>query len=166
MRCLQVTGSCLKLDYPRDQLEIIVVDDSTDDTTDIINNYAKRFPSLIKVIRRESRKGFKAGALQEALSRSQGEFIAIFDADYVPPNDFLRRMIPYLYVSDKIAFAQARSGNLNSHSTWVTKAVSLAIDSFFLVEQEHDSQESSPSLSGDQRDFQEKRDRGCGRVVL
>ncbi len=136
-RCVvsRLLESCLKLDYPRDQLEIIVVDDSTDDTTNIINNYTGRFPDLIKVIRRESRIGFKAGALQEALSRSQGEFIAIFDADYVPPNDFLKRMIPYLYVSDKIAFAQARSGNLNSHSTWVTKAVSLAIDSFFLVEQ-------------------------------
>lgn len=136
-RCVvsRLLKSCLRLDYPREKLEILVVDDSTDDTTDIVRTYARNFPDLIKVIRRESRKGFKAGALQEALSRSKGEFIAIFDADYVPPADFLRRMVPYFYLSDKVAFAQARSGNLNPNSTWVTKAVSLAIDGFFLVEQ-------------------------------
>ena len=136
-RCVvsRLLKSCLQLDYPRDKLEIVVIDDSTDDTTEIVTRYAKDFPNLIKVIRRESRKGFKAGALQEALSRSKGEFITIFDADYVPPVDFLKRMIPYLYINDNIAFAQARSGHLNTNSTWVTKAVSLAIDGFFLVEQ-------------------------------
>lgn len=127
--------SCLRLDYPRDKLEIMVIDDSTDDTTEIVKAYASRFPNLIKVIRRLCRRGFKAGALQEALSRSRGEVIAIFDADYVPPSNFLRRMVPYLYVNDKVAFVQARAGHLNSHSTWVTKAVSLAIDGYFLVEQ-------------------------------
>jgi cellulose synthase/poly-beta-1,6-N-acetylglucosamine synthase-like glycosyltransferase len=131
----RLLDSCIRLDYPREKLEILVIDDSTDKTTDIVNDYCSRFPSIIKVIRRHSRQGFKAGALQEALRRSQGEFIAIFDADYVPPPDFLRRIIPYLYISEDIAFVQARVGHLNSHSTWVTKAVSLAIDGYFLVEQ-------------------------------
>jgi len=131
----RLLNSCVQLDYPREKLEILVIDDSNDDTTEIVRAYSARFPDLVKIIRRHSREGFKAGALQEALSRSQGDFIAIFDADYVPPRDFLRRMIPYLYVSNEIAFVQARVGHLNSHSTWVTKAVSLAIDGFFLVEQ-------------------------------
>lgn len=127
--------SCLRLDYPREKLEILVIDDSVDGTTEIVKAYSNRFPDLVRAIRRRSREGYKAGALQEALGRSKGDFIAVFDADYVPPPDFLKRMIPYLYVDDKIAFAQARVGHLNSHSTWVTKAVSLAIDGYFLVEQ-------------------------------
>jgi len=127
--------SCIRLDYPQEKLEILVVDDSTDDTTGIVKSFSARFPNLVRVIRRQSRRGFKAGALQEALNKSRGDFIAIFDADYVPPRDFLKRMIPHLYTDDQIAFAQARVGHLNSHSTWVTKAVSLAIDTFFLVEQ-------------------------------
>ena len=83
----RLLNSCVRLDYPREKLEILVIDDSTDDTTEIVKAYSARFPDLVKVIRRHSREGFKAGALQEALSRSHGDFIAIFDADYVPPRD-------------------------------------------------------------------------------
>ncbi len=127
--------SCLRLDYPRDKLEILVLDDSTDKTTEIAASYAEKFPHLVKLIHRDNRKGFKAGALQGAISRTRGEVIAIFDADFVAPPHFLRQLVPYLYAEEKIAFVQARVGHLNSHSTWVTKAVSLAIDGYFLVEQ-------------------------------
>ncbi|MFH0848822.1 MAG: glycosyltransferase [archaeon] len=127
--------SCVRLDYPRNKLEILVLDDSTDETTNIVASYAAKFPGLVKLIHRNNRNGFKAGALRDALAITKGEVIAMFDADFVAPPYFLTRLIPYLYTDDKIAFVQARLGHLNSHSTWVTKAVSLAIDGYFLVEQ-------------------------------
>jgi cellulose synthase/poly-beta-1,6-N-acetylglucosamine synthase-like glycosyltransferase len=127
--------SCTQLDYPRERLKILVLDDSTDQTTAIAESYANRYPSLVSVIHRDNRNGFKAGALQEALDITPSDVIAVFDADFVPPPHFLKSLIPYLYADDRIAFVQARVGHLNSHSTWVTKAVSLAIDGYFLVEQ-------------------------------
>jgi len=127
--------ACVNLDYPREKLEIIVIDDSNDGTTEIARSYEVRHKDLMRVLHREKRDGFKAGALQQALKASTGEFIAIFDADYVPKPNLLKEMIPYLYVDERVAFVQARCGYLNRESSWITKAYSLAIDGYFLIDQ-------------------------------
>ena len=87
------------LDYPKNLLEIQVLDDSNDETTEIADNVSAKWQKLgidIKVIRREDRSGFKAGALKHGLEIAKGKFIAIFDADFIPSTDFLRKTVPVL----------------------------------------------------------------------
>ena len=127
--------ACVALDYPRDKFEVIVVDDSTDSTTAVAREFEAKYPGLVKVIHREDRIGFKAGALQLALEKSAGEVITLFDADYVPPHDFLRKMVPYLYVSDNVAFVQSRWSYLDGQFSWIAKALSLGIDVYAFVDQ-------------------------------
>jgi len=127
--------ACVTLDYPRDKFEVIVVDDSTDSTTAVAREFGAKYPGLVKVIHREDRTGFKAGALQLALEKSAGEVITLFDADYVPPHDFLRKMVPYLYVSDNVAFVQSRWSYLDGQFSWIAKALSLGIDVYAFVDQ-------------------------------
>lgn len=131
----RLLDACCKLDYPHDKLEIIAIDDSSDGTTKIAKEFESKNPGLVKVLHREDRSGFKAGALQYALENSKGEFIALFDADYVPPRNFLRKMIPYLYVDDKVAFVQSRWSYLDGQFSWIAKAISLAIDVYAFVDQ-------------------------------
>jgi len=131
----RLLSACVGLDYPREKLEIIVVDDSTDGTTKIARGFEMRYPGLVKVFHRKDRVGFKAGALQLALGNSTGEFIALFDADYVPPIDFLKRMVPYLYANEKVAFVQSRWSYLDGQFSWIAKALSLAIDVYAFVDQ-------------------------------
>lgn len=132
----RLLDSVIAVDYPRDKLEIIVVDDSDDGTTELLRSYEDRYPGLVTVIHREQREGFKAGALQAALLRSRSEFVAIFDADQMPTSDFLRRMIPYLCLDNTIAFAQARPVYLHDGKSWVARALSLGMDAYAFVEQE------------------------------
>jgi cellulose synthase/poly-beta-1,6-N-acetylglucosamine synthase-like glycosyltransferase len=127
--------SCLKMDYPADRLKIIVIDDSDDGTTDIVRSFEKKFSNIVKVIHREERVGYKAGALQTALENTNSDFVMIFDADYIPPPDLIRRLVPYIYLGDDVAFVQTRSTYLNLRQTWVTKAVSLAIDGYGIIDQ-------------------------------
>jgi cellulose synthase/poly-beta-1,6-N-acetylglucosamine synthase-like glycosyltransferase len=127
--------SCLKMDYPADRLKIIVIDDSDDGTTDIVRSFEKKFPSIVKVIHRKERVGYKAGALRTALENTNSEFVMIFDADYIPPPDLIRRLVPYMYLGEDVAFVQTRSTYLNLRQTWVTKAVSLAIDGYGIIDQ-------------------------------
>jgi cellulose synthase/poly-beta-1,6-N-acetylglucosamine synthase-like glycosyltransferase len=127
--------ACVGLDYPRDKLEIFVIDDSTDGTTDIAQEFQANYPGLVKVIHRENRTGFKAGALQLALEKSGGELIALFDADYMPPVDFLKRMVPYAFVNEKVAFVQSRWSYLDGQFSWIAKALSLGIDVYAFVDQ-------------------------------
>jgi len=132
----RLLNSVVATDYPHDKLEIIVVDDSNDGTTELLHSYHERYPELVTVIHRQGREGFKAGALQTALVRSKSEFVAIFDADHVPPADFLRRMIPYVYSDKTIAFAQARPTYPHEEKSWVTRALSLGMDAYAFVDQE------------------------------
>jgi cellulose synthase/poly-beta-1,6-N-acetylglucosamine synthase-like glycosyltransferase len=131
----RLLAACVGLDYPQKKLEILVIDDSTDNTTRIAREFETKYPRLVNVIHREERTGYKAGALQAALGRSRGEFIALFDADYVPPKDFLKKMVPYLYVNDKVAFVQSRWSYLDGQFSWLAKALSLAIDVYAFVDQ-------------------------------
>ena len=132
----RLLDSVLAFDYPRDKLEVIVVDDSTDDTPHLLQSYRERTPELITIIHREKRDGFKAGALQTALDRSRGEFFVLFDADHVPANDFLRMMVPHLCSDNMAAFVQARQSYLHDVDSWVARALGLGTDAYAFVDQE------------------------------
>ena len=126
-----------KLEYPSDKLEIQVLDDSTDDsvlqTSKLINQIAQTGID-IKHITRTNRVGFKAGALKEGLAIAKGEFIAIFDADFLPEKDWLLKTIPY-FKNDKIGVVQTRWGHLNKKYSILTKIQAFALDAHFTLEQ-------------------------------
>jgi cellulose synthase/poly-beta-1,6-N-acetylglucosamine synthase-like glycosyltransferase len=132
----RVLNAVCDIDWPWDRLEIQVLDDSDDDTTSIIARHAERLRRQgvqIAHVRRGLRTGFKAGALAHGLSLTDAPFIAIFDADFVPQRDFLRRMLG-VFEDPSIAFAQARWGHLNERYSWLTRVQALAIDFHFVVE--------------------------------
>lgn len=120
--------SCLKLDYPMDKLEIIIVDDSTDETIQILRDYEWRYSPRVKVIHRSERVGYKAGALNEALKHSRGDFILVLDADSVPEPDFLKRTIPLLLADSRLGFVQGKAGYINASASWLTRAFALIND--------------------------------------
>ena len=125
------------LDYPTSKLQIQVLDDSTDETATVIAHLVAELQAQgtpIEHIHRRDRTGYKAGALAAGTATARGEFIAIFDADFVPPADFLRRTIPEFHDAD-VGFVQARWGHLNRDQSWLTRVQALAIDGHFLVEQ-------------------------------
>ena len=133
----RVIQAAANLDYPAEKLQIQVLDDSTDETVDIARRAVTHLQEKginIDHIHRTDRSGFKAGALQAGMESATGEFIAIFDADFVPPADFLRRVLPHLQEPD-LAFVQARWGHINQDYSWLTFLQSLAIDAHFMVEQ-------------------------------
>ncbi|MDE0465185.1 MAG: glycosyltransferase, partial [Caldilineaceae bacterium] len=124
-------------DWPADRLQIQILDDSTDDTSQIIANsvaFHRRNGIDITQIHRTVRTGYKAGALREGLAHARGEFIAIFDADFVPPPDFLQRTISP-FDNPEVGCVQARWGHLNANVSRLTLAQSLGIDGHFIVEQ-------------------------------
>ncbi|HEX9317719.1 MAG TPA: glycosyltransferase [Nitrososphaeraceae archaeon] len=126
-----------KIDYPKELIEIQVLDDSDDETSEVIDSLVDSFIQEgydIKVIRRNSRVGFKAGALQNGLKVAKGEFIAIFDADFIPPTNFLERVIPY-FSNSKIGLVQCRWGHVNEGYSVLTGAQAVSLDLHFLVEQ-------------------------------
>lgn len=127
-----------RFDYPRDKLVIQVLDDSTDDTTQIV---ARKLETLtargfrVQHLRRRERDGFKAGALALGLCLCDGEFIAIFDADFLPAPDFLRMTLPHLLADAQVGIVQSRWGHLNADVNDLTRAQKLSIDTHFVVEQ-------------------------------
>ena len=133
----RVLDAVSALDWPAGRLEVQVLDDSDDDTTSIIARRAARWRGdgiRVTHVRRGTRAGFKAGALAYGLKLTEAPFIAIFDADFVPPRDFLRRTIG-VFEDPSIGFAQARWGHLDEGYSWFTRIQALAIDFHFLVEQ-------------------------------
>ena len=133
----RVLDAVSALDWPAGRLEVQVLDDSDDDTTSIIARRAARWRGdgiRVTHVRRGTRTGFKAGALAFGLKLTEAPFIAIFDADFVPPRDFLRRTIG-VFEDPSIGFAQARWGHLDEGYSWFTRIQALAIDFHFLVEQ-------------------------------
>lgn len=126
------------LDYPLDRLEIQVLDDSTDDTTSIIEETIAQLAGaglLIKHLRRGSRHGYKAGALAYGLGLSDAPIIVVFDADFAPDPDFLKQVVPVLLADDKIGMVQTRWSHLNRDQSMLTRAQALALDAHFVVEQ-------------------------------
>ncbi len=125
------------LDYPAEKLSIQVLDDSTDETIALARArvaFHRERGVNIEYVRRPVREGFKAGALAYGLQSAPGEFIAIFDADFVPPRDFLRRVMPR-FRNPQVGMVQARWGHLNDTANPFTRAQALALDGHFVVEQ-------------------------------
>ncbi len=127
------------LEYPAELLEIQVLDDSTDETSQILAGAVeekKRLGFDIEHIRRQNRDGFKAGALRNGLEYASGEYIAIFDADFLPPPDFLFRVIPHLMADPDLGLVQARWEHLNHDYSLLTRIQALALDAHFAMEQQ------------------------------
>ena len=126
------------IDYPQEKLEIQLLDDSTDETTEIAEAriaYYKARGFDIKLIRRNSREGYKAGALKEGLKIARGEFIAVFDADFIPKPDFLKATLPHFYSDEKIGLVQTRWEHINSEYSFLTRVQAMALDGHFVIEQ-------------------------------
>lgn len=124
-------------DYPRDRFEVHIVDDSTDETVEIVRKKVEHYKQLgyqIEQIRREKRQGFKAGALKDAMPFAHGEFIAIFDADFVPRTDFLRQTIPH-FQNDQVGVVQTRWEHINQDYSLLTQLQALQLNVHFTVEQ-------------------------------
>ncbi len=129
--------SVCHIDYPKNLLEVQVLDDSTDDTVDIASAIVARMQAAgidIVHIHRTNRRGFKAGALREGLNTAKGSLVAVFDADFIPGPDFLKESIPY-FQDPQIGMLQTRWGHINSDYSLLTRAQSIGIDGHFGVEQ-------------------------------
>lgn len=133
-----VIDACANLDWPRDRFELQVLDDSVDDTKGIVDERADYWRARgvdVRIVRRTVRTGYKAGALAHAAQTARGEFHALFDADFRPEPDFLRRTMGW-FADERVGAVQARWGHLNREWSWLTRAQSVVIDAFFLGEQE------------------------------
>lgn len=131
-------------DYPKEKLCIQILDDSDDDTYDILEDLAVSYKKKgfdIHHVRRENRKGYKAGALKYAMKSAKGDFVAIFDADFIPPTWFLKKAMTY-FCNPKIGLVQCRWGHVNEKYSALTKAQALSLDFHFLVEQKAKSNSS------------------------
>jgi cellulose synthase/poly-beta-1,6-N-acetylglucosamine synthase-like glycosyltransferase len=127
------------LDWPRDLLTIQLLDDSNDLTTDIAGHAVSRLRArglTVDHVRRADRSGFKAGALAAGLARCDAPYVAVFDADFVPPSDWLRRAMAALLAAPRAAFAQSRIEWGNGEANWLTRAQRLMQDAHFAVEQD------------------------------
>jgi len=125
------------LDYPSDKLEIQVLDDSTDESLQTTKEHIERLQKTgldIKHVTRTDRSGFKAGALKEGLIEAKGEFIAIFDADFLPEPNWLQRTVPY-FIDRNIGVVQTRWGHINRDYSLLTKVQAFALDAHFTLEQ-------------------------------
>ncbi len=126
-----------EMTYPRELLEIQVLDDSTDETTEIAELAVRRHAARgfnISYLHRVDRRGYKAGALEAGLKCASGEFVAIFDADFIPSSDFLLRTLPYFATDDRIGMVQARWGHINHDYSLLTKIQSILLDAHFVLE--------------------------------
>jgi cellulose synthase/poly-beta-1,6-N-acetylglucosamine synthase-like glycosyltransferase len=133
----RVIDAVFAFEYPYGKHEIQILDDSTDETSQIIAQkveHLKGLGVLIEHIRRSDRQGFKAGALKYGMETARGEFLAIFDADFIPPEDFLLKTIPFLLLNPQVGFVQGRWGHLNRGKNLLTRIQALVLDSQFVVE--------------------------------
>ncbi|HRI31935.1 MAG TPA: glycosyltransferase family 2 protein, partial [Candidatus Kapabacteria bacterium] len=124
--------------YPKDKLEIQVLDDSTDETVEVTRRLVEEYAAQgfdIKHIHRIDRTGYKAGALKHGLAMARGEFVAIFDADFVPKPDFLEMTVPH-FQNDNVGMVQTRWEHLNEDYSFLTRAQALALDGHFVIEQQ------------------------------
>src|SRR5271157_3455658 len=125
-----------KLDYPREKLDIQLLDDSTDETVEVARILVDRYAALghpVTYIHRDNREGFKAGALAEGLKTAKGEFVAIFDADFVPPPDFLLQCIHH-FTDPAAGMVQTRWTHINRHYSLLTEVEAILLDGHFVLE--------------------------------
>ena len=136
---LRVATAACALDWPHDRLTIQLLDDGTEANHAVLAASLKEIvpPGVrLQLLRRGDRKGFKAGNLAFGLNHCEAPYVAIFDADFVPASDFLRRTVPVLLADDGLCFVQARWGHNNRDANWLTRAQGVLLDSHFAVEQE------------------------------
>jgi len=134
----RIIRAVCEMQYPEGKHEIQVLDDSNDETqalVDAIVNRQKKEGHDISVIRRDSRIGYKAGALKNGTDQARGELTAVFDADFVPQPDFFLKCVPFFMDNPRLGLAQARWGHLNHRTSLLTRAQSIGIDGHFMVEQ-------------------------------
>ena len=136
----RVLAACTRMakTYGIDRVNILILDDSDDDTASEIDTVVDEYIKdhfHIEVVRRGNRQGYKAGALQAALDKTPQDFIAIFDADFVPPEDFLIRTLPYFVQDERLGIVQSRWGHLNRDFNFLTKSTAILMDIHFIVEQ-------------------------------
>ena len=125
-----------KIDYPREKLDIQLLDDSTDETVEVARSLVERYAALghpVTYLHRDNRSGFKAGALAEGLKTAKGEFVAIFDADFVPPPDFLLKCIHH-FTDPKIGMVQTRWTHINRNYSFLTEVEAILLDGHFVLE--------------------------------
>jgi cellulose synthase/poly-beta-1,6-N-acetylglucosamine synthase-like glycosyltransferase len=133
----RLIDAVVKIRYPREKLEIQILDDSTDETSGIIYQkleWLQQFAYDIKHLRRETRKGFKAGALQEGLRSARGEFIVIFDSDFIPDQTFLQKTLPH-FTDPAVGAVQTRWGHINKDYSLITQLQAFGLDAHFSIEQ-------------------------------
>ena len=132
----RLVDSVCRIDYPRELFEVQVLDDSTDETCAIARARVEQWKAKgvdIAYVHRTNRQGFKAGALENGLGLARGEFVAVFDADFVPAADFLQRTVPF-FSDDKVGMVQVRWGHLNRDFSLLTQAQSILLDGHFIIE--------------------------------
>ena len=132
----RLIDSVCEINYPSDLFEVQVLDDSTDETCAIARARVDVWKARgidISYVHRINRHGFKAGALENGLKLAKGEFVAVFDADFVPRPDFLARTVPY-FTDEKIGMVQVRWGHLNREFSLLTRAQSILLDGHFIIE--------------------------------
>jgi len=125
-----------RLDYPREKLDIQLLDDSTDETADVARALVEHYATQghrVTYLHRTNREGYKAGALHEGLKTATGEFVAIFDADFVPPPDFLLRTIHH-FTDPKIGMVQTRWTHINRNYSFLTEVEAILLDGHFVLE--------------------------------
>lgn len=140
----RLVNAVCAMDYPKEKMRIMVLDDSDDDTVNLLANLVndyKRKGYVIEHVRRGTRKGYKAGALKHAMKSTNTDFVAIFDADFIPPKWFLTRAIPHFSKSN-IGLIQCRWGHVNENYSAITQAQALSLDFHFLIEQKAKSNSS------------------------
>ncbi len=126
------------IDYPADKLEIQILDDSTDETSEIICRKVDLLQQQnisIQHIKRHNREGFKGGALKLGLSMAKGEFFAVFDADFLPPKDFLKKTLPF-FLDPNIGMVQTKWGHINKETSLLANLQAIALDGHFSIEQQ------------------------------
>ncbi len=134
----RLLDAVMLMDYPKEKLEIQVLDDSTDETLELSRKKVEEYVAKgfdIKLVRRFDRKGYKAGALQYGLQTAKGEFVAIFDADFVPKSDFLQRTLPF-FERDNVGLVQTKWEHINKEFSILTKVQAFALDAHFNIEQQ------------------------------
>ncbi|HEX2956690.1 MAG TPA: glycosyltransferase [Chitinispirillaceae bacterium] len=134
----RVIEAAAAMDYPVSRHEVQVLDDSNDETIGFVDETVARLQKKginIKVIRRTDRTGYKAGALQNGLNYTDAEFVAIFDADFVPPHDFLKKALAFFVNRPKLGLVQGRWTHLNPKASLITRGQAMGIDGHFIVEQ-------------------------------
>ena len=129
-RCID---HCMEFDYPKDKYEILIVDDSTNpDTQALLMKYEQEHPGFIKYVHRTNREGFKPGALNEAMSQTKGEIITVFDADWIPRKDYLKR-ITRPFSDPKVAIVQSRQGFYNKDTNLITRFAAYSLMVFHTI---------------------------------